>query len=83
MTNTLENKTALITGGTSGIGEATVALFVAEGAKVLFTGRDAGKGSSIEAQLGKNARFFHADVLHEKEIQASVDQTVSTFGSKV
>ncbi len=80
MPEILQNKVALITGGTSGIGEATVELFVAEGAKVMFTGRDGEKGRAVEARLGGNARFFRADVLHEAEVEASVAETVAHFG---
>ena len=80
MPHRLDGKVALITGGTSGIGEATVALFVAEGARVLFTGRNADKGAEIEARLGEGARFFRADVTREAEIAASVEATVSRFG---
>ena len=80
MSNTLENKTALITGGTSGIGEATLELFIAEGAKVLFTGRSVEKGQQIAERLGPNAQFFCADVTSEAAIKASVEQTVKTFG---
>ena len=80
MPHRLDGKVALITGGTSGIGEATVELFVAEGARVLFTGRNADKGAEIEARLGEGARFLQADVTREAEIAASVEATVSRFG---
>ncbi|MDZ4760244.1 MAG: SDR family oxidoreductase [Alphaproteobacteria bacterium] len=76
----LSGKVALITGGTSGIGEATVELFVKEGARVVFTGRNADKGRTMQASLGENARFFQADVSDEKQIKASIDKTVEAFG---
>jgi NAD(P)-dependent dehydrogenase (short-subunit alcohol dehydrogenase family) len=80
MPNRLDGKVALITGGTSGIGEATVELFVAEGAKVVFTGRNAEKGAQIAERLGAAAHFFQADVTREADIKASVDEAVSRFG---
>ncbi len=76
----LDGKVALITGGTSGIGEATVRLFVGEGAKVVFTGRDEEKGASLDKELGPDATFFRADVMNEAEIKASVDHTCKTYG---
>lgn len=76
----LDGKVALITGGTSGIGEATVRLFVEEGAKVVFTGRAEEKGMSLDKELGPNAEFLRADVMHEAEIKASIDCAVATYG---
>jgi NAD(P)-dependent dehydrogenase (short-subunit alcohol dehydrogenase family) len=76
----LENKVALITGGTSGIGEATAELFAAEGAKVVITGRSDEKGASIAGRLGENVAFQHADVTEERDIEASVNFTVERFG---
>lgn len=76
----LDGKVALITGGTSGIGEATVRLFVEEGAKVVFTGRAEDRGMSLDKELGPNAEFLRADVMHEAEIKASVDCAVATYG---
>jgi len=80
MAHRLDGKVALITGGTSGIGEASVELFVSEGAKVVFTGRNAEAGKAIEARLGSNARFFQADVTDEQQVKASVDAAVAAFG---
>ncbi len=80
MAHRLDGKVALITGGTSGIGEATVELFVAEGAKVVFTGRNAEKGAAIAKALGPTAHFFRADMSREADVEASVAETVSTFG---
>lgn len=76
----LEGKVALITGATSGIGEATLELFVAEGAKVLFTGRSREKGAELQDRLGENVRFVRADVLHEEQIKVAVDAAVERYG---
>jgi NAD(P)-dependent dehydrogenase (short-subunit alcohol dehydrogenase family) len=77
----LENKVALITGGTSGIGEATAELFAAEGAKVVITGRSEEKGEAIAERLGEDALYLRADVTKEKDIEASVNFTVERFGT--
>jgi len=76
----LAGKVALITGGTSGIGEATAELFVSEGAQVVITGRSEEKGAGIAERLGANAAYVYADVTRESDIAASVDATVERFG---
>jgi NAD(P)-dependent dehydrogenase (short-subunit alcohol dehydrogenase family) len=76
----LSGKVALITGGTSGIGEATVNLFVAEGAKVMIAGRNAQKGGDLARNLGPSARFVAMDVTREDDIKAGIEATVEAFG---
>ena len=80
MAGRLDGKVALVTGGTSGIGQATVELFVAEGAKVVLAGRNAEKGEAIAEALGSSARFVQADVTREADIAAAVSATVEAFG---
>ena len=80
MSGRLKGKVAVITGGTSGIGEATVELFVAEGAQVVLTGRSRDKGAALAERLGENAVYFCADVTREEDIKASIDAAVDRFG---
>jgi len=76
----LNGKVALITGGTSGIGEGTVRLFAQEGAKVVFTGRSEDAGMALDQELGPDVSFMRADVTQEQEIKASIDFTKETYG---
>src|SRR5438132_11026311 len=78
----LANKVALITGGTSGIGQATALLFAREGARVAITGRDEIRGRSVIEQLVKEsgqAIFVRADVRNADECRRAVERTLSTF----
>jgi len=76
----LAGKVALITGGTSGIGEATVELFVEQGCKVVFTGRNETKGRHMAEQIGSAALFVKCDVRDESQVKAAVDATTKQFG---
>ena len=77
----LDGKITIVTGATSGIGRRTVEIFVAEGAKVLATGRRAELGQSLEASLGKdNCLFFKADATSEAEVTAMFEACLGKWG---
>ena len=79
----LSGKVAIISGGTSGIGEACVKLFSAAGAKVVVSGRDVSQGEAVAAAVraeGNEAIFIEADVTSEKAIERMVAHTVEKFG---
>ncbi|MFC1532181.1 SDR family NAD(P)-dependent oxidoreductase [Thermodesulfobacteriota bacterium] len=80
MSGRLDGKVAVITGGTSGIGEATAEIFIAEGAKVIIAGRSENKGQVIAERLGENAVYQRADVMKEEDIQKLIDFSVERFG---
>ncbi len=79
----LAGKVALITGGTSGIGEATAILFAREGAAVAITGRNDERGRKVVEQIeGGDGRalFVRADVRVAEDCRRAVDETLSAFG---
>lgn len=68
----IEGSVALVTGGASGLGEATARHLAAKGAKVVVYDRDAERGPQIVAELGPDARFVSGDVTNEADTQAAV-----------
>ncbi|CAL5066372.1 unnamed protein product [Urochloa decumbens] len=77
----LEGKVAVVTGGASGIGAATVRLFVKHGARVVIADIQDELGSSLCAELGAEAAsYVHCDVTREDDVAGAVDHAVATFG---
>lgn len=76
----LEGKTALITGGTTGIGRATAELFIRHGARVAITGQDAQRVADAAAALGPQAIGVRADVGNAADMEALARRLKSEFG---
>ena len=74
----LSGKVAIVTGGTSGIGERIVEVFAEDGAKVVVAGRREAEGRALETRLG--VRFIQTDVASEADVHALVEATVGEFG---
>jgi len=80
----LEDKTALVTGGASGIGRASALAYAREGARVMVTDVDEAAGLQVAAAIreaGGDARFTPADVSREDAVEAMVAATLEAFGS--
>ena len=82
----LKDRIAIITGGTSGIGEASALLFAQEGAKVTVTGRNEERGRSVVAAIttaGGSAIFVRADVRLASDCERIVKETLHAFGGRL
>ena len=75
----LSGKIAIVTGGASGLGRATVELFLKEGAKVVIADVDT-RGAELARTLGEAALFKQTDVANADQVQALVDFAVARFG---
>src|SRR3954466_15246937 len=69
----IEEAGALVTGGASGLGEATVRRLTARGAVVTIVDRDEDKGQALAKELGRNTQFAPADVTDEEQMKAAFD----------
>jgi NAD(P)-dependent dehydrogenase (short-subunit alcohol dehydrogenase family) len=76
----LMGKTALITGGTTGIGLATAKLFIAEGARVAVIGQDPGRVAQAARELGEGAVVLRADVSSRTDMAAAAARLKQEFG---
>jgi meso-butanediol dehydrogenase / (S,S)-butanediol dehydrogenase / diacetyl reductase len=83
MARRLQGKVAIITGGNSGIGEATARRFTQEGARVALLARREAEGHAAQESIraeGGEATFFPCDVTDRAAVEAAVAQTVSLYG---
>jgi NAD(P)-dependent dehydrogenase (short-subunit alcohol dehydrogenase family) len=76
----LNDKVAVITGATSGIGLRTAEIFIQEGAKIVIAGRRAPEGEALASKLGANCSFRQTDVTDEAQMRALIDHAVEKFG---
>lgn len=77
MTQQLVGKTAIITGGSRGMGEVTARLFVENGANVVIADILEDEGRELAAELGEQARFVKLDVTNEDDWQNAVEAAES------
>jgi NAD(P)-dependent dehydrogenase (short-subunit alcohol dehydrogenase family) len=79
----IQGSAALVTGGASGLGEATVRRLVAAGARVVIVDRDEKRGPALEKELGERARFVKTDVTSADEVQKAVDAANELGGLRI
>ncbi|MBD2700795.1 3-hydroxyacyl-CoA dehydrogenase [Spirosoma sp. BT702] len=76
----LKNATALVTGGASGLGEATTRLLTANGANVVILDLNVERGNALAEELGNSVRFHRTNVTDEIDVQAAINLAIETFG---
>lgn len=76
----IKNATAIITGGASGLGEATAVRLYNEGANVVLADFNEEKGKALAEKLGERAVFAYTDVTNSAQVQAAVELAISKFG---
>lgn len=76
----IKNSTVVVTGGSSGLGAATVEMIAAQGGNVIIADVTREAGEALASKLGKNARFVVCDVTKEQDAEATVALAISEFG---
>lgn len=72
---------AVVTGGASGLGEATVRKIVAEGGKAVIFDLNDERGHALVEELGENVQYARVDVTKEADVAAGLEQAIAKFGS--
>jgi 3-hydroxyacyl-CoA dehydrogenase / 3-hydroxy-2-methylbutyryl-CoA dehydrogenase len=77
----IKNSVAVISGGASGLGEASVRSLVDKGAKAAILDLDEARGNNLVDELGSSTRFFKTDVTDGQSVQDAVNGAVEAFGA--
>src|SRR5678816_327106 len=78
----IKDSVAIVTGGASGLGEATVRALVAKGARAAIMDRPNSNGAQLAAELGESkALFVSADVTNSDQVGEAIQKTMSKFGA--
>jgi 3-hydroxyacyl-CoA dehydrogenase/3-hydroxy-2-methylbutyryl-CoA dehydrogenase len=77
----IKDKVAIVTGGASGLGEATVKNIVAQGGKAVILDMNESGSAELVKELGDSAIFFKTDVSSEEDVQKAVNGAIERFGS--
>ncbi|KAF5730132.1 short-chain dehydrogenase reductase 3b-like [Tripterygium wilfordii] len=77
----LQDKVAIVTGGASGIGEATASLFADHGARIVIADIQDEKGRNLVKSIGPHrCAFIHCDVTDEQQVKSLIETTIQTYG---
>jgi NAD(P)-dependent dehydrogenase (short-subunit alcohol dehydrogenase family) len=76
----MQDKVVVVTGGASGIGEATVRLMCAEGARCVIADLKEQQGRALEAEMAGAAVYQRTDVKNERDVEAAIARATSQFG---
>lgn len=76
----LTETVAVVTGGASGLGEATVRNIINQGGKAVIFDLQTDRGENLAKELGENAKFVEVDVTSEASVNAGLDTAIDTFG---
>lgn len=77
----IKNKTFFVSGGASGLGEATVRMIVENGGNAVIADLNADSGKALEDTLGSSALFVKADITNEEEVIAALNHGTARFGA--
>ena len=77
----IQGKVAVVTGGASGLGEATVRLYLEKGAKIAIFDMNDERGNQLADELGDSVIYHNVNVADEESVQAAVAATAATFGA--
>ncbi len=77
----INSKVAIVTGGASGLGEATVRRYVANGAKVAVFDMNDERGNALAEELGAGVIYQNVNVANEEVVEAALAATIAAFGA--